>query len=51
MRKGATTKYSEDIGDYVIVALRNEKGSYNELRVVPTDKAIVALRNERELQP
>ena len=47
MRKGATTALDELAATVAIVALRNEKGSYNENVGLLVDSYIVALRNEK----
>ena len=47
MRKGATTWECVLIGYLAIVALRNEKGSYNRLADQSAHHSIVALRNEK----
>ena len=47
MRKGATTGLSNLSAPSIIVALRNEKGSYNIRRGLSTRHNIVALRNEK----
>ena len=47
MRKGATTNDGSNGGSHRIVALRNEKGSYNNLIKLPNLMDIVALRNEK----
>ena len=47
MRKGATTGGGRDSGGNCIVALRNEKGSYNTITGEIGKVAIVALRNEK----
>ena len=44
MRKGATTCQHENMQ---IVALRNEKGSYNDSAWFSYNNGIVALRNEK----
>ena len=46
MRKGATTVKSRLKTMFYIVALRNEKGSYNLLQAHDSHGRIVALRNE-----
>ena len=38
---------SRTVSELVIVALRNEKGSYNSHATAPTRPRIVALRNEK----
>ena len=47
MRKGATTSAVAETRLTSIVALRNEKGSYNENVGLLVDSYIVALRNEK----
>ena len=47
MRKGATTAVIKDWYRAKIVALRNEKGSYNLLQARAQLLLIVALRNEK----
>ena len=47
MRKGATTHLVWLTILLSIVALRNEKGSYNDRLPTDTGQAIVALRNEK----
>ena len=47
MRKGATTAKTETRKCTEIVALRNEKGSYNAFRPLWAINCIVALRNEK----
>ena len=46
MRKGATTDFLT-VDFFFIVALRNEKGSYNLSSCLPILMGIVALRNEK----
>ena len=47
MRKGATTYASLAMNEIFIVALRNEKGSYNNNMRKRFGEDIVALRNEK----
>ena len=47
MRKGATTLDCTVIRYAWIVALRNEKGSYNVVVIDEAQNIIVALRNEK----
>ena len=47
MRKGATTRSRISCTTTGIVALRNEKGSYNPQQNLMYDNWIVALRNEK----
>ena len=47
MRKGATTDEAQQQGVMWIVALRNEKGSYNAAAYISFGGLIVALRNEK----
>ena len=47
MRKGATTPPPAQHQGAGIVALRNEKGSYNHYHIHKTPLGIVALRNEK----
>ena len=47
MRKGATTTTTALSAIVEIVALRNEKGSYNKIDVRAILALIVALRNEK----
>ncbi len=47
MKKGATTQAIAQAMADPIIALRNEKGSYNRKRLVLLDSKIIALRNEK----
>ena len=47
MRKGATTCRIKTSLPLKIVALRNEKGSYNAHLIPKREDVIVALRNEK----
>ena len=47
MRKGATTEQQPGMKAMLIVALRNEKGSYNQRGRWRYTPQIVALRNEK----
>ena len=47
MKKGATTLVAFSIPGAEIIALRNEKGSYNNRANNRTEWAIIALRNEK----
>ena len=47
MKKGATTIRARRLADRYIIALRNEKGSYNERNEDSNLLAIIALRNEK----
>ena len=46
MRMGATTQAAPQVTQNLIVALRNENGSYNRNQLVVDYEHIVALRNE-----
>ena len=47
MKKGATTTTYKAINYFFIIALRNEKGSYNSGQSVVGIRIIIALRNEK----
>ena len=47
MKKGATTWLERFLSRFGIIALRNEKGSYNAHTIVLNPEMIIALRNEK----
>ncbi|EGC72425.1 hypothetical protein HMPREF9417_0999 [Haemophilus parainfluenzae ATCC 33392] len=47
MKKGATTSEDKSRENGQIIALRNEKGSYNMIAPGAISKSIIALRNEK----
>ena len=47
MKKGATTEFEGASYSSSIIALRNEKGSYNNVPIKTTRALIIALRNEK----
>ena len=47
MKKGATTNFLAYLTNYLIIALRNEKGSYNTPLFLYPKIVIIALRNEK----
>ena len=51
MKKGATTQTFKALEMYFIIALRNEKGSYNIGENYENHKHIIALRNEKGSYP